>query len=249
MGQCKKAYCVWYIGGFLRKNERRKWVHCGSLLKKAFIEEKLNHPSIKPGYHFHWESRCTLLRFFEIWQSPNTAAIIWVSHGYNGYPLTYDTELEKRDPTPAETKAWCLYPDGPHALQKPSPNLRALAVVCCQSSFHTKAWQKKIGKIAALKTFVGILRDTPKAWDGVTGWLKFKYHTNRSWSADRGARYLLRNLRFVGPCKWPSKLSVRSSQKDVIIATTKIYNTLGPKGLQNQDFWDKTQRRGPIGIG
>ena len=247
MVRCNKSYCVWYIGGFLRKDERKKWVNCGSWLKKAFIEEKLNHPSIKPGYHFHWESRCTLLRFLEIWQSPNTAAIIWVSHGYNGYPLSYNTLFEKRDPTPVEAKAWCLYPDGANDLPAPSRNLRALAVICCESHFHHKAWQKKIHQDAALKTFVGILRDTPKAWEGVTGWLRFKYHSNRTWGADKGARYLLRNLRFVGPCKWPSKLSVRSTHEDIKIATSKIYNTPGPKGLQ--DLWDGTQRRGPMGIG
>lgn len=243
---CNKQYCVWYIGGFLRKDERNKWVNCGSKLKKVFNEEKLGHPAIKPGYHFHWESRCTLLRFLKIWRSPNTAAIIWVSHGYNGYPLSYDQLFEKRDPTPQEAKAWCLYPDGQHELPTPSRNLRALAIICCESHFHKKAWQKKIHRDAALKTFVGILRDTPKAWEGVTGWLDFKYHSNRSWGAEMGARYLLRNLRFVGPCKWPSKLSLRSTHEDMKIATTNIYHTPVTKGFRAH--WYETQKRGPMGI-
>ena len=247
---CGQMYCVWWIGGWLRPKERKQWVRWGALLKEAFYDENLDHPFVNPGYHFHWKSRCTEEAFFDIWQSPNTAAIIWCSHGHSGWPIPYDWRFENRDPTDKEAIQWRFNADEPF-FPKASPSLRALALVCCDSNMHTKSWAKKLHQKAALKTFSGILQPSPSSWAKVTVWMRsnFKSRSGMSLSSDYGARYLLRNLRWNGPFKWPDNLASIVTKSNLRSALAHKWRKRGPQGFQQVDAPGESRGvHGPVGI-
>jgi hypothetical protein len=188
---------VWWAYGFLRQKERDLWVKWGAMLENAFREERLN-TDFQPPYHFHWKARCTDVELWEIWQSSCSAALFWVSHGHAGYPIPYDYAFEKRDPTQEESVESRLEP---LKMPKAGSNLRALALISCESHFHESDWEKLLDPKAAIKTFVGIVEDSAKPKAEITQWMRYRWPDNLKTApaAQRGARYMLRNLVYVGP--------------------------------------------------
>lgn len=246
---CKKPFCVWWVYGFLRRKERDLWVQWGAMLQKAFREERLN-TDYQPPYHFHWKARCTDLDFWKIWQSSCTAAIFWVSHGDAGYPIPYDHAFETRDPTQAESVEYRLEPS---KMPKAGSNLRVLTLISCESHFHEADWKKLIDSNAVIKTFVGIVEDSARPKSEIIQWMQYRWpqHLKTSPAPQRGARYMLRNLRYVGPSSKRKTKPRRGISAPSVGGCSGPFSyrmrTRGPTGLEKVDP-TQASRRGPIGI-
>jgi hypothetical protein len=165
----KGSYCVWWVHGFLRANNQEVpvWKAWGQMFQRVFYEEKLA-TGFDPPYHLHWKEKCTALEFIEICQWGLTAAIFWVSHGKNGYPVGYHPDFAKRDPTAKEAADNDIRP----FQMEVSANLRALVLIACESSFYTADWDKALPDAAVVKTFRGIVQDSAKPNSDVSQWLQ-----------------------------------------------------------------------------